>query len=69
VTAEGGGLVLRYSSEYVADLEHWHQDQFRANWRRPGAGRTFVRFHLDTRGRVTAVEVDGFAGFGRVGEG
>jgi CubicO group peptidase (beta-lactamase class C family) len=69
VTAEGEGLVLRYSSEYVADLEHWHQDQFRANWRRPGAGRTFARFHLDTRGRVTAVEVDGFAEFGRVDEG
>ncbi len=67
VTSEGGRLVLHYSSEYVADLEHWHQDQFRADWRRPGAGRTFVRFHLDTRGRVIAAEVDGFAQFMRTG--
>jgi CubicO group peptidase (beta-lactamase class C family) len=69
ITAEGGRLVLHYSSEYVADLEHWHQDRFRANWRRPGAGRTFVRFHLDSRGRVTAAVVDGFAEFGRAGGG
>ena len=67
ITNEEGRLVLHYSPEYVADLEHWHQDKFRANWRRPGAGRTFVHFHLDTRGRVTAAEVDGFAGFERVG--
>jgi CubicO group peptidase (beta-lactamase class C family) len=68
---EGGGdegmrLVMDYSPEYVADLEPWHQDIFRATWRRPGAGRTFVRFTLDTRGRVTEVVVDGFATFGRV---
>jgi CubicO group peptidase (beta-lactamase class C family) len=63
------GLVLHYSPEYVADLEHWHQDVFRARWRRPGAGRTFVRFTLDTRGRITAAEVDGFATFTRVNDG
>jgi CubicO group peptidase (beta-lactamase class C family) len=62
-----GRLVLHYSPEYVADLEPWHQDQFRATWRRPGAGRTFVQFTLDTRGRVTAAEVDGFATFRRAG--
>ncbi|CAN5809571.1 serine hydrolase [soil metagenome] len=61
------GLVLHYSTEYVADLEPWHQDIFRATWRRPGAGQTFVRFTLDTRGRVTEAAVDGFAGFARVG--
>lgn len=66
VSLEAGGLVLRYSPEYVADLEHWHQDHFRAHWRRPGAGRTFVRFEVDERGRVTAAEVDGFAEFVRV---
>lgn len=63
----GSGLVLHYSPEYVADLEHWHQDRFRATWRRPGAGRTFVQFTLDTRGRVTSAEMDGFATFRRTG--
>jgi CubicO group peptidase (beta-lactamase class C family) len=63
----GATLVLRYSDEYVADLEPWHQDLFRATWRRPGAGRTFVRFTLDPRGRVTSATVDGFATFQRSG--
>ena len=60
------GLVLHYSDEYVADLVHWHQDIFRAEWRRPGAGRTFAHFTLDARGRVNEVRVDGFATFSRV---
>src|SRR5690606_38739889 len=46
----GGGLVLRYSPDYVADLEHWHHDTFRAVWRKAGYGRSFVHFPLDTRG-------------------
>ncbi len=69
VRLEEGGLVLDYSPEYVADLKHWHQDRFRVHWRRPGAGRTFVRFHLDSRGRLTGAELDGFADFRRVGGG
>ncbi len=64
---EAGRLVLHYSPEYVADLEPWHQDIFRAEWRTPGAGRTFVRFDIDTRGRVTGAIVDGFAHFDRTG--
>jgi CubicO group peptidase (beta-lactamase class C family) len=60
------GLVLHYSDEYVADLVHWHQDLFRAEWRRPGAGRTFAHFTLDPQGRLTEVKLDGFATFSRV---
>lgn len=65
VTREGAGLVLHYSSQYVADLEHWHHDTFRAVWRRPGAGRSFVTFALDERARITDVEVDDFGHFRR----
>ncbi len=65
IAEEGGGLVLDYAPEYIADLEPWHQDVFRATWRRPGAGATFVTFHLDTRGRVRSAAVDGFATFTR----
>jgi len=71
-STEGGenatGLVLRYSPEYIADLEHWHQDIFRATWRRPGAGGTFLRFVLDPRGRITTAGLDGFADFRRTGD-
>ncbi len=66
VTEEGGKLVLTYSPEYVADLEHWHHDTFRASWRRPGAGRAFVTFTLDRRGRSAELDLEGFGEFGRV---
>jgi CubicO group peptidase (beta-lactamase class C family) len=66
VTMEGDGLVLHYSPEYVADLHHWHHDTFRAVWRRPGAGRAFVTFSLDERGRIPSMQVDGFDTFRRM---
>ncbi len=63
VTVEGGKLVLAYSPEYVGDLEHWHHDTFRSVWRPVGQGRSFVRFSLDERARITALELDGFGTF------
>lgn len=57
---EDGRLVLDYNPEYVADLEHWHFDTFRAVWRRPGHGSAFVTFTLGPDGKVTEMEVDGF---------
>ncbi|HUG42446.1 MAG TPA: serine hydrolase [Longimicrobiales bacterium] len=66
IEVEGRALVLRYAEpDYVADLEHWHHDTFRAVWRRPGFGRSFVTFTLDARGRAQAVELDGFTTFRR----
>lgn len=66
IRLENGRLVLHYTPEYVADLEHWHHDTFRGTWRRAGFGRTFVTFTLDRRGRVTKLELDGFGEFRRV---
>ncbi len=63
VTVEGGKLVLSYSPMYVGDLEHWHHDTFRAVWRPVGAGRSFVKFSLDERARITALEISGFGTF------
>jgi CubicO group peptidase (beta-lactamase class C family) len=60
-------LRLHYSDVYVADLTPWHQDIFRVTWAHPAAGRTFVRFALDPRGRITAASLDGWAEFRRVG--
>jgi CubicO group peptidase (beta-lactamase class C family) len=58
VEMENGKLVLRYSDDYTADLEHWHHDTFVAKWRRTGFGRSFVNFALDARGRVASLDLD-----------
>lgn len=60
-----GGLVLRYSPEYVADLEHWHYDTFRATWRPTGFGSTFATFSLDHLGEIEEMELRGFTTFER----
>lgn len=68
ITMEDGGLVLRYAPDYVADLEHWHHDTFRADWRRPGYGTGWASFSLDARAQPASLRVDGFGEFGRVRE-
>jgi CubicO group peptidase (beta-lactamase class C family) len=65
---EDGALVLRYSPDYVADLEHWHHDTFRATWRRPGFGHAFVTFSLDPRARAASMRVEDFGTFTRAPE-
>jgi CubicO group peptidase (beta-lactamase class C family) len=59
-------LVLRVSEPYVADLIPWHQEWFRAVWRRPGAGEAFVHFSLDRHGRITGLDLEGFATYRKV---
>jgi CubicO group peptidase (beta-lactamase class C family) len=63
IALEGGRLVLRYSPDYVADLEHWHHDTFQGRWRSRGFGESFVNFGLDARGRVRSLELEGFTTF------
>ncbi len=63
VDLEDGRLVLRYSPDYVADLEHWQFDTFRGHWRSRGFGWTNVTFGLDARGRPRALELQGFTTF------
>jgi CubicO group peptidase (beta-lactamase class C family) len=65
LTLEDGRLVLRYTPDYVADLEHWHLDTFRAAWRTAGFGRAFIAFTIDPRGRAQRLELDGFGTFER----
>ncbi|MGI9179701.1 MAG: serine hydrolase [Longimicrobiaceae bacterium] len=65
VEHEGGRLVLRRGPAFVADLEHWHHDTFRANWRDAALGRSFVMFTLDPTARVSKLEVQGLAEFRR----
>ncbi len=63
---ENGGLVLDYAPDYVADLEHWHHDTFRAAWRRPGYGTDFVTFSLNRAAEAHEVALEGFGEFERV---
>ena len=58
IAMEDGKLVLRYSDDYTADLEHWHHDTFSAKWRRAGSGRSFVTFSLDSRARVASLDLN-----------
>jgi CubicO group peptidase (beta-lactamase class C family) len=60
---EGGALVLHYAPDYIADLEHWHHDTFRARWRRVGSGTAFITFSLDHQGRAASAELAGFGAF------
>jgi hypothetical protein len=55
--------VLRYSPDYVADLEHWHHNTFRAHWRSTGFGHALVNFGLDSAGQTRSLELQGFTTF------
>jgi hypothetical protein len=54
---EDGGLVLRYAPDYVADLERWHHDTFRAVWRNRAMREEFVWFTTGPDGRPDAVYI------------
>lgn len=66
VKVENGKLVLRYGPTFEGDLEHWQYDTFRAIWRNPRLGKSFITFALDARGRVSDMDVEGLADFGAV---
>ncbi|MFW5973330.1 MAG: DUF3471 domain-containing protein, partial [Bacteroidota bacterium] len=63
---ETDGLVLYYSPDYVADLEHWHNDTFLVRWRRTGFGTTLATFRVNSRGEILSMNLDGYSRFSRV---
>lgn len=65
VRHEGGKLVIDGGPESIADLEHWHYDTFRANWRDRVLGRSFVTFALNHDGSVRALNLQGRVDFAR----
>ncbi len=65
VEYEGGGLVLRYGTFFVGDLEHWHYDTFRAIWRQRHFGKALARFVLDERGRAAELAMENVGDFTR----
>jgi CubicO group peptidase (beta-lactamase class C family) len=58
VSDEGSKLVLTRGPAFVADLEHWHFDTFRANWRARNLGRAFVSFRLGATGKAEELVMD-----------
>jgi len=66
VRVEGGALVARHGPMFVGPLEPWHYDTFRAHWRDPALGRSFITFALDpARQKVTGAAVEGLGDFVR----
>jgi CubicO group peptidase (beta-lactamase class C family) len=65
VTAEPGGLVLRFPGAQEADLTHWHYDLFRMSLRGPMAYPRFARFVIGPDGKVARLSVEGVADFVR----
>jgi len=60
VALEEGRLVLRFdhASCFSAELEHWHFDTFRANWRDPYVPPGLVTFPLSSKAVVTEMRFD-----------
>jgi len=63
ITQENGHLVMRmkHSPAFVADLEHWHYDTFRINWRDTvgyAFPMGFVTFTLNPEGKTDELKID-----------
>jgi hypothetical protein len=58
VREEGGKLVLTRGQSFEGDLEHWHFDTFRANWRARSLGRAFVSFRLGATGKAEELAME-----------
>jgi len=62
---EDGNLVLRRGPAFTGDLQHWHYDTYRAEWRHPGLGRALITFTLNFAGEVNAMQIEGLGEFER----
>ncbi len=63
VSLENGKLVLHLkpAPNFVADLEHWHYDTFKINWRSSVAynfPQGFVTFTIDKNGKANEFKID-----------
>ena len=59
MTLVDGGLRLRYGPGFVAPLEHWHYDTFRAKWTAEWHAPALVTFGLNAEGKPTDVDLMG----------
>lgn len=58
-TTDDGTLAITLweNDDMTLDLEHWHHDTFRAEWRNPAMREKFVWFDLDDSGTVQTLNV------------
>ncbi len=68
VMLEEGALRLDAGPAFVANLEHWHFNTFRATWRDRLLGRGFVKYDLNLQGKADVLNIEGLADFHRVPE-
>lgn len=68
VKLEKDRLTASYGSALIGDLEHWHYNTFRADWREKHQGKAFVTFALGPDGKTTEVAVENLAEFKRAPE-
>ncbi len=56
---ENDGLVLTVFDDenLTADLEHWHHNTFRINWRNPAQREEFLKFDMNYEGEIDALEI------------
>jgi hypothetical protein len=57
VTVKNGKLTLQ-RDDFVATLEHWHHDLFRASWNTRTLDRTFVSFVVGPDNSVETLTMD-----------
>lgn len=69
VRFDKGRLVARRGSALVGDVEHWHYDTFRIDWRDETRGGALITFHLNARGDVAGANMQGLGDLERVREG
>ena len=59
VKNENGQLILTIFDDenLTADLEHWHHNTFRINWRNPAQREEFLQFHMNLEGEIDRMEI------------
>jgi len=65
IKLENGKLHATLGKAFDGDLEHWHYDTFRANWKDRMAGRSMLTFALGADGKVSKLDVQGITTFNR----
>ena len=68
VRMENGRLLFAREPTFVGDMERWHCNTFRATWRDPFLGKTFVTFSHDHDGEIDEMQIQGIGTFERMPE-
>jgi CubicO group peptidase (beta-lactamase class C family) len=58
IKLEGGGLVISlWDDTFKGDLEHWHHNTFRINWRNPAQREEFIKFDMNLEGQINEMTI------------